>query len=323
MKIIFIFGSINMDLSIECSRLPAKGETLQGRSFLESPGGKGANQAVSAAKTSFPCEKAGEPFDKVPKTGQTKVYMIARVGNDRLGAAVIETLRSYNVDTTHILQDGSSTGVAVIVRSEGDNRIICDYGANHEIDSSYAIEVLQKNAKAGDIFLTQLECRPEEVFATLVEAKRLGLVTIFNPAPAMSLPAELYKHIDYIVVNQTECAMLTGIHPKTAEESYPALDYFREQGVANPIITLGELGSVWHGVHYLSVPVDVVDTTAAGDAYIGAFASSLAAGKQEDSALGNATLAAAITITRLGAQQAVPTLEEIEEFGIQLRTKGL
>lgn len=300
MKKIIVFGSVNMDLSIQTSHVPQKGETIEGFDFVQNPGGKGGNQAVAAAKLG------------------AEVLLIAKVGNDLFGEAVLYTMQGYGVDCSFVSQDGSSTGIAMIIRSEGDNRIICCYGANHEIGVSDVEKAINKEAKAGDLFLSQLECNAYDVFESLRLAKNKGLTTIFNPAPAKVIPKDLYPFLDFIVVNQTECAILTGIFPNGIKSGVSALRIFQERGVAYPIVTLGMGGSLCLvGGELLAVPslcVPNVDTTTAGDAYIGALANRLALGESIENAMYFATKAAAVTITRIGAQQSIPNLTELDNF---------
>lgn len=302
MKKVIVFGSLNIDLSIRCPAVPAKGETIEGSDFLRTPGGKGGNQAVASARLG------------------AETHMLGCLGNDLFGEEVYHSLTAAGVCCDNLLRNGKSTGVAVILRCEEDNRIICDYGANHAITADEVLPLLGALASPGDIFLTQLECRAEETFKLLYAAKEIGMVTILNPAPAQILPMPLYAALDYLIANQTECHILTGMLPNRREDCQDALQLLQERGVAVPLITLGKEGSTCYmGKQFYGVPsfrVQNVDTTAAGDAFIGAFACALARDTELSEAMVFATRAAAMTITRLGAQQSIPTLDELEQFEI-------
>lgn len=299
MNKVFIYGSINTDFSIECARIPLQGETIGGFNFIASPGGKGANQAVAAAKSG------------------AASYLLGKVGSDEMGSSALKSLTEYGVDCSFILKDGSKTGVAIIIRSDNDNRIICDYGANMEISSAEVLQILQSNASEGDILLCQFECEVNEVISAIIKAKEIGMKTILNPAPACKISDEIYKYIDYLIVNQTESHILSEFYPKSTSECMEPLNFFIKHGVGAAIVTLGDKGSVCLSDDFAEFPaykVAVVDTTAAGDTYAGAFAACLARGEDLKSALNYATAASAIAITRLGAQQSVPDHIEIMEF---------
>ncbi len=312
MKKVIVFGSLNMDITIECDTMPKAGETLEGRNFFTNPGGKGGNQAVAAAKLGAP------------------TYMIARVGKDLFGGQVQSALAGYGVDCTYLSESESkNTGVAVITRCEGDNRIVLSSGANHEMTARDVDTILEQVSEPQDIFVTQYECESAAVIGSLhfmAAAKRRGLFTLFNPAPAKAIPSEAYPNIDLIVVNQTECEYLTGLYPTEATSCQNALNRFLAMGVGNAIITLGSRGSICRIgekiVKIESYSVPNVDTTAAGDTYIGALASALVRGDTMDACMRFATKAAALTITRQGAQISIrqgaqisiPYQNEIETY---------
>lgn len=301
MKKVLVFGSLNMDLTIECDVMPQAGETLEGRNFFTNPGGKGGNQAVAAAKLGAP------------------TYMIARVGKDLFGRQLRESLEGYGVDCTYMTESAlNSTGVAVITRCEGDNRIILSSGANHEMKGPDVKSILEKISNPQDIFMTQYECNAQAVIDSLAAAKQHQLFTLFNPAPAKAIPPEAYKNIDLLVVNQTECEFLTGIYPTDENSCQTALNRFSAMGVGNAIITLGSQGSICRigekMVQVDSYSVPNVDTTAAGDAYIGALASALVREEPLEDCMRYATKAAALTITKQGAQISIPYQNEIEMY---------
>ena len=301
MKKVLVFGSLNMDLTIECDVMPQAGQTLEGRGFFTNPGGKGGNQAVAAAKLDAP------------------TYMIGRVGRDLFGKQMRTALEEYGVNCTYLSEsDYNSTGVAVITRCEGDNRIILSSGANHEMNGRDVDEILEKISEPLDVFMTQYECDASAVVDSLAAAKKRRLFTLFNPAPAKAIPPETYADIDLIVVNQTECQFLTGLYPTDKDSCQTALNRFSAMGAGGAIITLGSRGSVCRIgdeiVQINSYSVPNVDTTAAGDAYIGALASALVRGERMEDCMRFATKAAALTITKQGAQRSIPYRKEIDAY---------
>ena len=301
MKKVIVFGSLNMDMTIECDQMPQAGQTVEGRGFFTNPGGKGGNQAAAAAKMGAP------------------TYMIARVGEDLFGEQIVQTLLGYGVDCRYVDKSAhSSTGVAIITRSGGDNRIVLSKGSNHEITGREVEAALDSLGEPLDIFVTQYECSVRAVTDSLAAAKRRGLFTIFNPAPAKAIPPESYPNIDLIVVNQTECEFLTGLYPTDRDSCQAALGRFKALGAGGAILTLGAAGSVCRMggelIQVESFSVPNVDTTAAGDSYIGALASSLVRGENLEQGMRLATKTAALTITRQGAQQSIPTIGEVEAY---------
>ena len=298
MKQVIVFGSLNMDLTIRCERMPQQGETVEGSNFLNNPGGKGGNQAVAAAKFGAPTK------------------MIACVGQDVFGRKLLEVLQSYRVDCGEIREsETGQTGVAIITCHEGDNRIILSPGTNHELKAADVREALSRIAVPGDIFMTQYECEQNTVLASLEYAKEIGMYTIFNPAPAKIIPEKYYPFIDLLVVNQTEAEYQTGIFPQEEESCKQAIESMQRMGAKQVIITLGSRGRIFNAGESLhSVPaerVEVVDTTAAGDTFIGVLAACLAEGKEIEESVRYATKAAALTIMRYGAQQAIPYRDEV------------
>lgn len=299
MKKVIVLGSLNMDLSIQSEDIPKNGETINGSDFFMNPGGKGGNQAVAAAKLG------------------AETHMIANVGNDVFGKEIIEKLQEYGVATDSVLTSDDPTGVAVILRCHNDNRIILGNGANHTMDIQTVKHKIKLMGKPGDIFLTQLENDYELVLEAICYAKSLGLYTILNPAPARVLDERLYESIDLIVVNQSECQLLTGIIPNDEDSCQKAIQCFNEKGV-DVIITLGTHGSIAkfkeEVLFVASRDVETVDTTGAGDSYIGALCSCLAADQDILSSLQFSTKVAALTVTRRGAQHSIPYKKEVEDY---------
>ncbi|AIF44852.1 ribokinase [Virgibacillus sp. SK37] len=301
MKKVVVLGSLNMDLSIETNRMPRNGETIDGKSFFMSPGGKGANQAVAAQKS-----------------GAT-TCMIGSVGNDLFGSQLITSLKQEGVDCTHVTQnDSTSTGIAMIIRNAGDNRIILGSGANYTVDEAYTSQALQKVANKDDIFLTQFESDYDVVLHSLAKAKSQGLFTVFNPAPAKDIPETAYPSIDLLIVNQWESEMLSGIYPKTDKDCEDAIQLFMDKGVSSVIITRGAAGSTYGDKEQVifvpSFKTNVVDTTAAGDTYIGALVASLATETNMKDSMTYATKAASLAISKQGAQESIPYKNEIDQF---------
>lgn len=305
MKKIIVLGSLNMDLTIQSDAIPVKGETLHGYDFFTNPGGKGGNQAVAAAKLGSDTE------------------MIACVGDDIFGKEMISKLDSYGVKTSNVMvSKDSPTGVAMVIRCENDNRIILGSGANYALNFEDVKSRFDEIASKGDIFLTQLENRFDVVVSSLKYAKEKGLYTVFNPAPARILDKEVYEYIDLIVVNQSECQLLTDIYPDSEENCKKALYEFKERG-CSAIITLGSAGSITliddKIILVESIDVDVVDTTAAGDSYIGALCNYLSEGKGLIEAMKYGSEVASITVTKKGAQVAIPTKDEVVKFEKELK----
>ena len=297
MSKIYVLGSINMDMVITTPYIPAEGETLTGSNFFLNGGGKGANQAVAAAKQNV------------------KTYLIGNVGNDIFGKDLINNLSDYTVDTTYLHKlNEIPTGVAMIIIHNNDNRIILDGGANHKITYSQIHEAL-KTAEENDIFITQLENNMNAVAYGLIMAKEHKMITIFNPAPAKEINKELYNYIDYLILNETECEILSELYP--SDES-SIRKVYEKLGVNNLIITLGSKGSLLVKkdkiIKINPNKVDAVDTTAAGDTYVGVFASQLVKGKTEVDSLNYASIASSLTCLKEGAQQSIPFENEVLEY---------
>lgn len=296
---IYIVGSLNMDLVIRAARMPQGGETILGEGFLSNPGGKGANQAVAVAKL------GGE------------AYMVGCVGRE-FGADLLETLQKYGVHADHVRRETDlSSGIAVIIVADGDNRIILDTASNGRTDEAL-VDRAFADAKEGDYLLVQLEIGLPTVAYALKEAKKRGMITVLNPAPAAELPQALYADCDWFVPNQTEAQFYTGIYPSDEESIRECAEKLGKLGVKNVLITLGTDGSasVSKGVFRRvdPVPAAAVDTTAAGDTYVGAFVTRLSEGAEIETAMHFASTASALTVTRRGAQCAIPLRAEVEAY---------
>lgn len=301
MSKVIVFGSLNMDLSVECERVPDAGETVCGSGFLASPGGKGANQAYAAARMG------------------AETYMVGAVGDDAFGTRLTRSLGSAGVlcDYLHV-RDTAPTGTATIVRCHGDNRIVVDVGANAALTSDEVCAALDDLAEPGDVFLTQLECDFSTTVDALAYAREMGLYTMLNAAPAGGDLASIYSSVDLLCVNESECMSLTGIHPADDVSILKALVVFSSWGVSTPVITLGPQGSVaLIAEELVSVPprkVEAVDSTGAGDTYLGALAAELVAGSEIADGLAVASAAGALACRAIGAQQAMPTAGQVAAF---------
>lgn len=301
MKKLIVFGSLNMDLTISSDKIPQKGETIHGHDFLTNVGGKGCNQVVAAVKSGCRAE------------------FIGGVGDDVFGDQIINTLKNYNINTSNIQRlSNESTGVAIIIRSENDNRIILNSGANYKLNIDKAVSSLETIGCRDDIFLAQFENQIDAVKLMLKKAKSLGMYTILNPAPAKYIEPETYKYIDLMIVNQTETQILTGIYPDSENSCMDAFRAFREKGAGRALITLGGKGSVTmlEGKLYkeAAYAVKIVDSTAAGDAYIGGLISELVKNTGFKNCMNYASKVAALTITKVGAQQSIPYMNEVEDY---------
>lgn len=288
-----------MDLVVVTKTFPKKGETITGQSFFTNPGGKGANQAVTIAKMG------------------SEVEMVGAVGHD-FGIDLINALRKYNVSTKHVKHlDGVSSGTATIIVSQDDNRIILNPAANYSLkveDIAMALE----DAHEGDYLLCQLEVPLEIVDFALKVAKTKKMVTFLNPAPSVDLPQSMFECCDFFIPNQTESEHYTGIYPHNMDESKIAATKLLEKGVKNVLITLGEKGAYFFNgrdEHFRAAhEVEALDTTGAGDTYIGTFLTILSENQNVVDAMDYASRAASITIQRMGAQQAIPYRHEIDEY---------
>ena len=294
MKKVFILGSLNMDLVIRAPYMPVAGETISGSDFIMNPGGKGANQAAACGKL------GGAPI------------MAGCVGGDLFGEELLSTLREHGVDVSHVRKTEGSSGIAVIVLAEGDNRIIVDAGANALV-SERDVEDLLSDASEGDIFLTQLENPADTVGYALKRAKDKGLYTVLNPAPWSDGIRPYLPCVDMITPNETELELASG-----EQDIDRGLSKLRDLGIETVLVTLGSRGyRIFDGkrdLHGSSIKVNVVDTTAAGDTFSGVLVAELARGAELESAAAFASKCASIACTKHGAIRSVPERHEVEEF---------
>lgn len=296
-KSVLVIGSLNIDLVAHCERLPQGGQTVFGHDFLTAAGGKGANQAVAAARLS------------------ARVAMAGCVGCDQFGNELVTGLRDAGVRTDSVMTVDRPTGTAVItVDATGANTIVVIPGANAACDPALVDAALAAETEPG-ILLLQHEI-PEAANDRAVRAAHAaGWFIILNPAPARPVPRKLLPLIGIIAPNETEAAALTGRPVTDRSSALAAARHLREKGARAVLVTLGGAGALLcHDAGALfcpAVPVQPVDTTAAGDAYLGALASALAAGRTLPDSLGCAAVAASCAVTRLGAQPSLPSAAEV------------
>ncbi|NJM75949.1 MAG: ribokinase [Acaryochloridaceae cyanobacterium RU_4_10] len=299
---ICIFGSLNMDLVVQAPRLPKPGETLSGSKFETIPGGKGANQAVAAARLG------------------SQAHLFGRVGGDGFGQQSISSLRSQGVVCDDIaIDDSTHTGIAsIIVASNGANQIVLAAGANGQV-GEVDIDRLQNKLPGMSALLLQLEIPIDIAIAAAKAAQAAGVNVILDPAPApIQFPLEFYRLIDILTPNQTEAEQLLGVEIHTIDDAIQAAQQFRQKGVQRVVLTLGEQGIVVADeqgvIHWPSYPTTVVDTTAAGDAFNGAVAAALDRQHPWTTALQWGLAAGALTVSRSGAQPSLPSQTELFRF---------
>lgn len=300
MSRITVIGSLNMDLVITTPKVPVMGETVLGSGFLTVPGGKGANQAVAAAKLGG------------------NVTMIGCVGNDTFGEVLLNNLRQNSVDTSHMrILDGVPTGIAMIVVNEGNNFIIVDPGANYQL-TPQMIDSVEDLIKESCIMVVQLEIPLDTVERVIDIAKRNDVKILLNPAPAIKLEDSLLTKVDILTPNETECEIITDIPIKSVGDAKNAVAYLMNKGVENVIVTMGGNGVVYNSgkeiIHKAVPNVKVVDTTAAGDSFSGALAVALSQGKSIDEAVDFGNIVGTLTVMKKGAQTSLPTIEDVLKF---------
>lgn len=298
MKNILVVGSMNMDLSIEVDRAPKIGETLVGHGFSTAPGGKGANQAIAAARLGG-CVK-----------------FLGAVGEDAYGMQLTENLKKNGIAYEGAVLKDTTTGIAMITVCGGNNFILLDGGANDCV-SPALLESKKEVFAWADFVILQLEIPMDAVLCAAKLAHDNGAKVLLNPAPYKPLPAELFGYIDYLIPNEHEAADIVGFAIKTDKDVENAIDALLKKGVQNAIITLGSKGSAYktnEGTRFQAAEnVKAVDTTAAGDTFIGALVSKLCEGKDIKTAVAYATHASAVTVTRRGAADSIPYAHELEK----------
>jgi ribokinase len=301
MKKILVIGSFMTDLVIQTEKVPVDGETTIGKTFHRFTGGKGANQAVAAARL------GGD------------VTMVGKVGNDDFGKEHLESLKANRVNCDFVWMDEQAgTGIgSIVIDRDGNNRIIVVPGANLKL-TGQEIEALENVIATADIVVLQLEIPMPTVYKAIDLAHKHRKTVVLNPAPAQKIDAQYISKIDFIIPNETEAGLLTGIPVNHVEDAEKASRVFIQQGYQHVIITLGDKGVIYRNhlnfKHYPPYRVKAVDTTAAGDSFIGSFVYGLSRGLTIDHAVRLAVAASALTVTRLGAQPSLPTIEEVQNL---------
>ncbi|NET49322.1 MAG: ribokinase [Merismopedia sp. SIO2A8] len=300
---IVVCGSINMDLVVRTPRLPRTGETIIGEQFVTVPGGKGANQAVAAARLG------------------AFTQMVGRVGNDAFGPSLVKGLVEYGVECDRVSLDPTlPSGIAFIeVDHQGDNHIVVVPGANGNVGAE-EIRCFQEllTHSHPKILMLQLEIPLDTVITAAQLARERGMLVILDPAPAQDLPMELYSLIDILTPNQSEITRLTGIEVKGPESAIAAAQVFQRWGVRTILVTLGIDGVVivteQKSLHLPAFSVRTVDTVAAGDAFNGGLAVALSQELCLEDAVIRGMAVAALSVTMSGAQQSMPNSQTLETF---------
>lgn len=296
---VVVVGSLNMDLVVRAQHLPQPGQTLAGTRFVMAPGGKGANQAVAAARLG------------------AQVSMIGCVGDDPNGRALRQALLEDGIDCEGVrIVPEVPTGVALItVEEAGQNTIVILAGANGELATGH-VDELEHALLGSHVVVCQLEVPAAVVGHTLARARALGKTVVLNPAPATGpLPAQWLPWVDYLVPNESEAQLLSGIPVMGRDGAEAAAQALLQRGAGKVLLTLGEEGALLAGPdgvqHFPAYQVNAVDATAAGDTFIGAFAAALAQGCAEVEAIRFAQQAAALSVTREGAQPSIPDRQQV------------
>ncbi len=297
---IVVVGSANIDLVTQVPRCPRPGETLIGASFQTVPGGKGANQAVAAARL-----------------GAQTVF-IGCVGDDPFGALLRERLSAEGVDVSHLkTAEGEPTGTAtILVGEDGENSIVVTPAANYELNPE-DIDALSPVFQKADAVLVQLEISLGTVMATLAMARRWGVLSILDAGPAQAVPVEILRRASIVSPNESEAEALTGIRIESLTHAKAAADDLMEQGAREVVLKVGASGAYYAGeienIHVPAFPVQPVDTTAAGDAFTAALAASWGRMPPRE-ALRFANAAGALATLTLGAQPSMPTRKAVDAF---------
>lgn len=300
-KKILVIGSFMTDLVVQTDKVPVEGETVIGNSFNQFTGGKGANQAVAAARLGG------------------NVEMIGKLGKDDFGREHVRSLQNAGIIHDHVLYDNvAASGIGnVTLDSHGNNRIIVIPGANLKL-TEQDIDKIEDVIQQSDIVVLQLEIPMQTVYRAIDLAHKHGKKAILNPAPAQPIDLSYANKIDYVTPNETEAYILTGIEVNNLEKTRKAANKLLSQGYKNVIITLGEKGVFFKNQYeeksFPAYKVKPVDTTAAGDSFVGAFAYGLSAGWNENQAIKFAVATSAITVTRMGSQPSLPKKEEVQQF---------
>jgi ribokinase len=295
---IIVIGSLNADLVVRAPRFPEPGETISGEDLSIVPGGKGANQAVAAARQG------------------ASVAMVGRVGDDSFGPTLIQNLQDNQVETANVGTDVAATGTAIIVvDSSGQNSIVLSPGANGKVTPADVDALSFQSAK---MLLLQLEIPLETVIYAASVARQNGLRVMLNPAPARQLPDSLLADADILIPNESELQLLSGKPVTDTDSAKSAAQVLLAKGVKTIIVTLGDNGALLvtgeKTFHIPTFKVEVVDTTAAGDAFIGGLTAALVNGKSLEEAVRYGNASGALATTKFGAQPSLPKRDEVEQL---------
>ena len=300
MKKIVVLGSLNIDMVLTTERLPAIGETIHGDQIHYMMGGKGSNQAVAASRMGI------------------STSLIGCVGNDTFGEKILKHLSEEKLDISSVKSEKNIfTGIATVFKTKDDNAIVVIPGANECCDQQVVDENINM-IKQADVLLTQLEIPMETIEYALRKAKEFGVKTILNPAPYKELPTGLFEYIDYITPNETEFESMVGKKLENTEDFEKEMLEWSNKHNMNLIVTRGSIGSsyVENGKVYTipSIKVDVVDTTGAGDTFNGILAYAIAEEMKLGEAVSMAGIGASLSITALGAQSGMPSIEKLKKY---------
>lgn len=292
---VLVVGSINVDITVVADRVPEVGETITGTALRTGLGGKGANQAVAVAR-------AG-----------ASSTMVGCVGSDAFADVALDALRAAHVDVSGVRVVDGGTGVAHIRVADGENSIVVVPLANAELDRAQAIAAI--DATTASVVLLQLEIRQEVVLAAAKRAQERGMRVVLDPAPAAALPESVWVHVTLVTPNEHEASILTGVDVVDPDSAAEAARWFIDRGVDVAIITLGQGGALFadrRGSRLLPRhEVTAVDSTAAGDTFSGYVAAALSEGTSADAAADRAMAAAALAVTRPGAADSIPPVDEV------------
>lgn len=296
---ILVVGSINMDIVFQVTDIPRPGETVMASSTRKSPGGKGANQAVAAAKL------GGD------------VVMLGCVGQDENGSALVASMKAAGVNTSYLLlaEDADTSCAYICVSASGENCIVVDSSANMLVSPAYLDAHEDLFAKA-EYCVLQLEIPMETVKHAMSLSRKHGVKVIFNPSPMSSFDEALLKDVDYLIPNEVEAAQLLHVEDALALTEADWQSFMARHGIQHVVMTAGKLGAYHHEAgkscnDYPTTPQKAVDTTGAGDTFLGAFAAQINAGRTHGEAISFANRASGIAVTRQGAQNAMPTMAEV------------
>jgi ribokinase len=302
--IITVVGSFAVGMTIRTNRMPIFGETLLGNDFDMGPGGKGSNQAVGVARLG------------------ASSYFAGIIGNDKLGEIAVDLYGRERVDTRYLQKtDQMATGVGFIILNQaGENGIILDMSANKLMDRAF-VDRIEAQIARSDLVISVLEIPAEAAVRAMELGKKHGVKTILNPAPAQPLPQESFQYIDYLTPNETELRILLGLSPDDTTPTVELAHQLHEYGLGTLIVTMGGDGALIltkSGVEKVAgVPVDVVDTTGAGDSFNAGLAVALANGRSLTEAVRYANCAGAIACTQLGVIPAMGTRDQVNQFYAQ------